>query len=113
MIGAPPDFEWHYVGAVGEPAFAGGWANYDTGYPNTRFRKTAEDVVHVQMAVASGAGSTIFTLPAGYRPSGNIDHPGLSNGQQLVRVSSAGVVQVVAGGSGPPYIFMFSFPVDQ
>lgn len=60
---------WHTVGAAGEPAFAGNWA-VNTGVP-VAFTKDATGRVQLrgraQETVASSA--TIFTLPAGYRPS--------------------------------------------
>lgn len=108
---------WHNVGAAGEPAFPNNWVNYGAPYPNTRFRKIA-GVVYVQIAVKNGtATTTIFTLPAGYRPSGNIiaGWHYESNGDLLatINVTSAGVVSF-GGQQGSSGSFAnFSFPADQ
>ena len=62
---------WHYVGEAGEPAFATGWANAGAPVPALAFRLREAGVVDVAGVVVSGvgAGSTIFTLPSGYRPT--------------------------------------------
>ena len=82
----------HLVGSAGEPAFGSlapvssfPWANYDRGYSPVSFRKDQLGVVHLgglacpfAVLVVSGcttltsvAGdfTTVFTLPAGYRPA--------------------------------------------
>lgn len=60
----------HVVGAVGEPAFQNSWVNYDTtgNFQTARFYKDVTNHVRINGRVKSGTG-TIFTLPAGYRPS--------------------------------------------
>jgi hypothetical protein len=68
-----PDTDWHYVGAAGEPAFSSPWANYNPGAfeQALRFRKFGDGWVYIQGIITGGtAGSTIFTLPVGYRPAG-------------------------------------------
>lgn len=63
---------WHYVGGTDEPAFNSTWANIST-LPKLAFRIREAGVVDIQGTVTPGAsgtsGSTIFTLPEGYRPS--------------------------------------------
>lgn len=63
---------WHAVGAAGEPAYNGNWANYSASY-SSGFRKENFDVVRLRGLVkATGAivsGTPIFTLPVGYRPT--------------------------------------------
>lgn len=61
---------WHNVGAAGEPAFGTGWTNLVSNNPGLGFRKGADGRVAFKGAVqiGAGAGGTIFTLPAGYRP---------------------------------------------
>jgi hypothetical protein len=69
IAGAPQD-TWHEVGAAGEPAFQNGWVNFGGVYSPVSFRKDSAGVVHIQGLVKSGTlGTTIFTLPGGYRPS--------------------------------------------
>jgi hypothetical protein len=60
----------HMVGAAGEPAFANGWLNYDSGgLRNVRFRKDPFGKVRLAGLAKTGpSGSRIFTLPVGYRP---------------------------------------------
>lgn len=65
---------WHQVGAAGEPAFGTNWSHYDGGttFGIAGFRKDPLGRVklkgQVKSSTAITAGSTIFTLPAGYRP---------------------------------------------
>jgi hypothetical protein len=61
---------WHVVGAVGQPAFENGWVNYGGGYASAAFYKDSLGVVHLKGLVKSGTvGTSIFQLPAGYRPA--------------------------------------------
>lgn len=73
---------WHYVGNTGEPAFQNSWANVGSGAVPMRFRRiagpiipavnidSAQTAIELQGAVTGGsAGTTIFQLPDGYRPS--------------------------------------------
>jgi hypothetical protein len=57
------------VGAPGEPAFGTGWKNASGGYQVAGFYKDDEGVVHLRGVVDLGSGTTIFTLPAGFRPA--------------------------------------------
>lgn len=60
---------WHYVGEAGEPAFENSWANVSGGVA-LAFRIRESGVVDIHGGADSGTpGSTIFTLPTGYRPS--------------------------------------------
>lgn len=63
---------WTYVGSGGgAPAFAADWANYGHGASNLGFRLLPDDTVEIIGLVtpSSGAGSTLFTLAAAYRPN--------------------------------------------
>lgn len=60
----------HVVGAAGEPAFQGTWANTNAGHQVARFWKDPMGLVHLEGAISAGTiNTTAFTLPAGYRPS--------------------------------------------
>jgi microcystin-dependent protein len=60
---------WHQVGGSGEPAFTNSWVNYGSPYGNLMFRKDPLGKVQLRGAVKNGTlGSSIFTLPTGYRP---------------------------------------------
>lgn len=93
-----PDDSWHNVGDAGEPAFVNSWTNY-AGYQVARFLKDAAGVVHIEGVVDSGSG-TIFTLPAGYRPSAKllIDARG-NSGVGYLEIDTDGTVDYVAGGT--------------
>lgn len=57
------------VAATGQPAFENSWVNFDTTFQAARFWKDVVGIVYVEGLVKSGAiPTTIFTLPAGYRP---------------------------------------------
>jgi hypothetical protein len=62
---------WHEVSNSGEPAFQNSWVNYDaTTYSTCAFRIDEQGFVYLKGTVKSGAiNTTIFTIPAGYRPS--------------------------------------------
>ena len=75
-----PDTAYHEVGAVGEPAFANGWSNFDSGYCTVGFRMDADGWVHVKGMAKSGTmGLAIFTLPFGYRPKKEYFCPAMAN----------------------------------
>lgn len=59
----------HQVGDSGEPAFQNGWVNYSSLFNPAAFWKDPWGVVHLRGLVKDGTiNTTIFTLPAGYRP---------------------------------------------
>jgi hypothetical protein len=62
---------WHTVGAVGEPAFTNSWVSYDAGatFQVPQFRKLGDGRVEMRGTAKSGTlGSSMWTLPVGYRP---------------------------------------------
>lgn len=62
--------DWHYVGESGEPAFENDWENSPT-QPALAFRVREAGIVDVQGSIINlvDPTDTVFTLPAGYRPS--------------------------------------------
>src|SRR6476646_11617617 len=61
---------WQSVGAAGKPAFMNGWSNEDpVDEVTAAFYKDPFGVVHLKGIIAGGSDSTVFKLPAGYRPS--------------------------------------------
>lgn len=65
------------VGAnAAEPAFGTNWTSYGAGYLPARFSKDSSGRVHIEgyvkNTVAMAASATIFVMPAGYRPVGNV-----------------------------------------
>lgn len=83
----------HVVGATGEPVFQNSWANYDTAsFKEARFWKDPMGIVHLEGLVKNGTiGTTIFTLPAGYRPS---------NGQLFVSISNGAIGRIDVAPTG-------------
>ena len=57
------------------PALQAGWTNGASGFVALRYRKQSFDVVHLLGIIqntsgsSKAAGSLVFTLPAGYRPT--------------------------------------------
>jgi hypothetical protein len=86
---------WHLVGAAGEPAFQNSWVNY-SGTQVAQFRKFPDGKVKLSGYVKSGAsGTTIFTLPVGYRPPDQVGVASyVSGGASLLTVNPDGTVQI-------------------
>jgi hypothetical protein len=115
----------HFIGAVGEPTFAGTWVNLDNnaavpGSATQRaagFRKDAFGKVRLTGVIKGGSnGQTMFTLPAGYRPRtselSQITYASL--GLAALSVSSAGVVAAtgVASGNITTWVYLDGFEFD-
>lgn len=68
---------WREIGASGQPPFQNGFSNYDPpNFTTAAFFRDVSGVVHIKGTVVNAASNlnslatgTIFTLPAGYRPS--------------------------------------------
>jgi hypothetical protein len=83
--------QWINIGEPGAPAMAPGWGNYGSPYPQLRFTKRS-GVVYIEGVVKTGTlGTTVFTLPAGYRPNGQLYFIAPSN-------TSAGLYIVMTDG---------------
>jgi len=64
--------DWHEVGTTGNAAFQNGWTNYGGNFATAAYRKTPDGTVHIKGLVKNGTeNTTIFTLPAEYRPAKN------------------------------------------
>jgi hypothetical protein len=90
-----------WIGVSGGIGFANSWVNYGPGYPSAAYCKDAGGFVHLTGLVKSGTvGATIFTLPAGYRPSNQLSFACVSNSAfgQLV-INSSGTVFVYIGNN--------------
>lgn len=85
----------HYIGTTGEPAFQNNWINYDTSHTQCVFYKDNFGIVHLEGFIKSGtAGTVVFTLPTGYRPSLLFDIPILCSGTTIgyCGITTAGLV---------------------
>lgn len=97
---------WHTVGAAGEPAFAANWQNTGGSNRKAGFRRNSLGDVELagwlSTTAAVTAPSTIFTLPAGWRPDANVilgRSAGNSGGSQVaisIVVNTNGTVQLTS-----------------
>ena len=91
---AGSDEDWHEVGATDEPAFQNSWANYALGDATAAFLKLPSGVVFIKGSIKSGStGTTVFTLPAGYRPALRLRFAGVGN------VTPTGAILIEASGN--------------
>jgi len=95
---------WHEVGATSEPAFTNSWVNLGGGSATAAFKKDVGGNVHIKGLVKSGvvgAGTPIFTLPAGYRPGATLIFAVVTNPNTIgvVNVLTTGAVEVAAGSN--------------
>lgn len=97
-----------------DPSFQNGWVNFGSGNPNVGYLKDSLGFVHIQGVVKNGTnGTTIFTLPVGFRPMNNLIIPCVSNGAfAILQIFSNG--SVTCGGSNV-YVTMdnISFKAEQ
>jgi hypothetical protein len=110
---------WHIVGAAGEPAFQGGWQNYDAApaIRPARFRKFPDGRVALGGLIKGGAaGAVEITLPLGYRPAPG-RHAGVpvvaSGGPAEVDVMDSGnVIVYTMGGAVNAYTYLDGVEFD-
>lgn len=91
------------------------WVNFGGGYSAARYRRL-NGVVYVTGLIKSGTvspGSTIGTLPAGFRPASQLPKiVPISTGAGSVDITSAGLI--LAGAvSATSTALEFSFPAEQ
>lgn len=90
--------DWHVVGAAGEPAFANGWTNTGGAFATAAFRRTPDGLVLLRGRITPGAAVTVFTLPAGYRPTnGTLSFTSEVGAGFRIDVLTSGVVQALGG----------------
>lgn len=105
VLRAPNAHPWIYVDqTAGAPLFTNSWVNFDAepSERNVAFRKENGRVFLKGDAGGGtvGLATPIFTLPAGYTPTGNRWFFGVSNSlATLIRVGSDGTVCVNTGAS--------------
>lgn len=91
----------HLVGTSGEIAFAGAWVNFGGTNEAANYYKDSLGRVHLGGIVKTGAiGTTIFTLPSGYRPQYNMIYAVASNGAfGICTVNPDGTVVASSGNN--------------
>lgn len=93
---------WRQVGTIFGPTFQNSWVNYDpVNLEGAGFLKDGHGFVHLHGLVKSGiVGTTIFTLPAGYRPRKLVSFICNSNsGVGTINVRNNGEVQAIVGSN--------------
>jgi hypothetical protein len=92
------DTGWQVIGAVGQPALVSPWANYGSPWQDARFSRL-NGVVHLDGLIRSttGAVGNIFTLPAGYRPSGQSLYSANGNPTYTTGAASTGTAHTHTG----------------
>lgn len=108
IIGLPIHDLWHVVGDPNEPDFATGWANEGGTVPLdqnnngfTSFRHWGNLVELRGFAHrSSGSGTTVYTLPEGYRPRNLLITPGAGAlaAYNPIQITQTGLVQSLGGG---------------
>lgn len=105
--------DWHYVNGAGEPAWENGWGPEGSS-TGLAFRLRADGAVDLYGVISNSSATTatIFTLPAGYRPTQTVFMPiiGVTSGAVTgnavagnLTIGTDGQVSVgrgVAGGTG-------------
>lgn len=106
---------WHQVGAVGEPAFQGGWGNVPAS-STCEFKKIG-NTVYVRGTVTTSINApSIFLLPAGYTPSqlqySTANEVGTATAEQI-RIDTGGIVVMMSGNPlGRNFGLSFQFITD-
>lgn len=81
------------------PTFTNSWVNYGSTFATAAYMRDRMGFVHLRGTVKSGtAGSSIFTLPAGYRPAADLIFPiAAALGTSYLTLATAGTVTPAAG----------------
>ena len=87
------------VGSAGAPPFEGSWVDSGDGDNDPAGYTIINNVVYLVGVVKSGViGTTVFTLPIGYRPSKRKVLTCVSNGGLgVITILATGEVQVTVG----------------
>lgn len=102
------------------PTFQNGWTNYGAGYANVQYGQDPYGVVHIRGIAKSGTlGSTIFTLPVGWRPeaaaAGPAQFPSATGvGPANITISNTGAVVApsTAGSNALLPLGGINYPAD-
>ncbi len=94
----PPE-AYREIGTVGQPPFENGASNFGGEFSTAAFFKDHEGVVHLKGTVNGTAGTVIFTLPSGYRPTQTLDIDAIGSGAQAyIYIRANGTVEVNGAG---------------
>jgi hypothetical protein len=104
------------IGDTGAPVFQNSWVNYDTAaYQVARYWRDPVGIVHIEGLVKDGTiATTIFALPAGYRPAkALIFAVDTNSGHGRLDVTAAGLVIATSGGNTYYSLAGISFKQEQ
>jgi hypothetical protein len=88
---------------VFDPQMSNGWIKYSSSWPTLQYRKEADGSVRLRGLIRGGTiGTTIYTLPVGYRPA--LDETwavasDTSSGTGRVSISSSGTIVARSGSN--------------
>jgi hypothetical protein len=90
---------------------AGTWVNVGSPWANVSYRKDAQGYVHLRGVASSGTiGTTLFTLPAGFRPAAQMRWPVNSNSAfGTVTINTSGVVTASTGSNASFFVDGITF----
>lgn len=96
------------------PGFSNSYVNFGAPYANVGYYKDDGGIVRVRGAVKSGTNATtIFTLPAGFRPSDTVSFTAPVDGaSDILSVSAAGAVSCATGGNTSAILSCIQFPAE-
>ncbi len=90
-----------------EPTLLNSWVNYGSTYATAAYTKLPSGLVLIRGLIRDGtyAGSTIFTLPVGFRPvDAHIFEQRSANGSHRIDVKGDGDVVATASGDGGTWV---------
>lgn len=80
------------------PTLSGAWTSTGGAYPSAAYWRDNQNIVYFRGRIQGGAvPSTVFTLPAGYRPFGTRTWATALG--DVIEITAAGVVTVLSGAS--------------
>lgn len=84
------------------PTLLNSWSNFGSGFQAARYRRVGTGQVEIQGLVTGGTGpvSTVFTLPAGFRPAATLIFATIANNAVArIDVEADGDVRWALGGT--------------
>jgi hypothetical protein len=119
-LGNASSIEIMHKQAVGDQVWSSvvgyqnGWTYYGAPYVTARYRKDGQGFVHLAGTIKSGTmAAAAFTLPVGYRPSGQLIFPAASGSTTRIDVKADGTVVPTTGTATSCALDAITFYADQ
>lgn len=108
------DSGWITVGTTGAPTYGSSWAGYTSGgWTAAAFRRVGGSVFLAgvsQKSASWSSGETVYTMPAGYRPSRRVRMFVEQGSAQIAQIETTGEVKLMfSGSSGATVAFTGSY----